>query len=187
MKDLGPDNAYWADDEWHSWDHFGPAEDEIDEALVGEIECHSDIRRQYPNVDLAVLPHFRELLALARWYFEDTGRHLAVYGDIGELFGAAFFGIRLNRNCTQGSDGRIGNDFVEIKTFAPMNTNSRIRVRLEDRNFSRLLAVKIDNRFSVTGRMITRRALIHGRTAKTIQLSWARVEAIADTESASRN
>ena len=52
-------------------------------------------------------------------YHRETGLHLAVYGDIGELFGAITYGIKLNKTYAQGADGRLGNDHVEVKTITP--------------------------------------------------------------------
>ncbi|WP_259665659.1 hypothetical protein [Rhizobium binae] len=52
-----------------------------------------DGRAKYPNADTSFIPYFEELLSLAESYHLQTGRHLNVYGDIGELFGAIIFGI----------------------------------------------------------------------------------------------
>lgn len=40
-----------------------------------------------------------------------------MYGDIGELFGAITYGIKLNKSYVQGSDGRLGNDQSAWQSF----------------------------------------------------------------------
>ena len=105
-----------------------------------------------------MIPHFQRLLDLAETYFRETGKHLQVYGDIGELFGAITYGIKLHGQYAQGSDGKLGNDYVEIKTITPFKKHDRVSVNL-DGHFSKLLVVKIDKDFDVVGRMIDRSAL----------------------------
>lgn len=72
---------------------------------------------------LIPIPYFEDLTSLAESYHLETGLHLSVYGDIGELFGAITYGIKLNRTYAQGSDGRLGNDHVEIKTITPFKVS----------------------------------------------------------------
>lgn len=156
---LGPDNAIWDDGEWISWAEIN--------SQLAELE----LQARYPNADLSLIPFFKELLNLAEDYHNQTDRHLQVYGDIGELFGAIHFGIELNRNHAKGSDGRLGNDFVEIKTITPFKQKDVVTVRL-DRNFSKLLLVKIDEDFQVTGRMVDRSALPKTK-GRMLRVSWA--------------
>ena len=73
---LGPDNAIWDDGEWVSWD-------EINQQLQ-----YKEWGAKYPNADRALIPIFEDLLLLAEAYHLQTGLHLQVYGDIGELFAA---------------------------------------------------------------------------------------------------
>lgn len=79
-----------------------------------------------------------------------TGRHLQVYGDIGELYGANAYGIRLHKNYAQVSGGRPGNDFVAVKTITPFRQNEVVRLGLS-RNFSKVLIVRISPDFEVSG------------------------------------
>ncbi|CDO36135.1 hypothetical protein [Novosphingobium sp. KN65.2] len=103
MQQLGPDNAIWDDGEWISWD-------EINEQIQ-----YKEWRAKYPNADLSLVSIFEDLICTAEQYHMHTGKHLQVYGDIGELYGAITHGIKLHRNYAQGSDGRLGNDLVEVK------------------------------------------------------------------------
>ena len=103
-----------------------------------------------------------------------TISHPQVYGDIGELYGAIAYGIRLHKNYAQGSDGRLGNDFVEVKTITPFKQSNIVTLNLR-RNFSKVLIVKISADFEVSARMIDRKALPK-TTRDHIQLDWGQFD-----------
>ena len=107
------DRAFYDDGEWVTWS-------EIDEQLR-----YKEWGAKYPNAKRSIIPYFEDLISLAESYHLETGLHLSVYGDIGELFGAITYGIELNKTYAQGSDGRLGNDHVEIKTITPFKTKRR--------------------------------------------------------------
>ena len=153
-----PDNAIWDDGEWVSLD-------EIDEQIE-----YKEWRARYPNADLSMVQIFKSLLYNAQDYHELTGRHLQVYGDIGELFGVITHGLKLHRNYAQGSDGRIGNDFVEVKTITPFKTNDVVELNLK-RNFNKVLIVKISADFEVRGKLIPRKSLPKVKGDKLV-LAW---------------
>lgn len=153
-----PDNAIWDDGEWVSLD-------EIDEQIE-----YKEWRARYPNADLSMVEIFKSLLANAEDYHALTGRHLQVYGDIGELFGVITHGLKLHRNYAQGSDGRIGNDFVEVKTITPFKSNDVVELNLK-RNFSKVLIVKISADFEVRGKLIPRKSLPKQKGDKLV-LAW---------------
>ena len=162
---LGPDNAIWDDGEWISWD-------EINEQIQ-----YKEWRARYPNADISLVPVFESLIATAEEYYHLTGRHLQVYGDIGELYGAITHGIKLHRNYAKGSDGRLGNDFVEVKTITPFKSCDVVEINLE-RNFSKVLIVKINADFEVRGKLINRRALPKGNVrGGRLRIDWSLVEA----------
>ena len=169
MKDLGPDNAFWIDGEWLGWDSIiDPADAKY--SLLAELERTATLRLKYPNAEIELIPYFQDLLYLAETYFLDTGKHLNVYGDIGELFGAIMYGITLHKNFAKGSDGRLENDFVEIKTISPLNSKETTRVRL-DRHFSKLLIVKVSDCFEVSARLL-KRSELPKTTGDTVNISW---------------
>jgi len=68
------------------------------------------------------------------------------------------FGVVRHRPGTQGSDGRIGNDWIEVKTISPEKGNKTINVKRSG-NFNKLLVVKISEEFGFNARMVDRRAL----------------------------
>ena len=158
---LGPENAIWDDGEWISWH-------EINEHIERE-----EMREKYPRGDLTIVPIFESLLTAAENYHRLTGRHLQVYGDIGELFASLTLGITLHRNFAKGSDGRLGNDFIEVKTITPLNKKHKITINLNG-HFSKVFVVKIDQDFHISGNLIDRKTLPRGR--KSVCISWDDLE-----------
>lgn len=170
-KTLGSDNALWIDGEWLSWDDIPDGDDEeFERSRLAQLEYEAELRFRYPKADIALIPVFRDLLELAQRYHQGTGRHLQVYGDIGELFGAITYGIELHRNYAKGSDGRLGNDFVEIKTITPFKKSDSVTVRL-DRHFNKILIVKITEEFEVSGKLIDRSGLPKPQ-GNFVRLTW---------------
>lgn len=126
--------------------------------------------RQYPDANLDFLPHFDRLFSIAETYYYGTGRHLGVYGELGELFGALAYGIRLHKCHAQGSDGRIRNDFVEVKTLTPFRQHDKVTVK-KSGNFNKLLLVRISDRFEIASTMLKRKELPH-RGEKNLSIRW---------------
>ena len=112
------------------------------------------------------------LVETAQNYFEVTGRHLPIFGELGELYGEAKYGIKRHKRFTQGSDGMLGNDFVEIKTISPLKTNSTVLVKRAG-NFSKLLIVKISEDFKFKAKMLDRKSLRKG-SGKHIKAKWSK-------------
>lgn len=144
------DNAIYDDGEWITWT---------------EINSHLErleFQARFPNLDVDLVPIFQDLLSVAQDYHCLTGSHLQVYGDLGELYGAITHGLKLHRNYAQGSDGKIGNHFVEVKTITPFKATDTFTLNLK-RNFSKVLIVKIDADFEVQSKLIDRKALPKGK------------------------
>ena len=153
------DDAIYDDGEWITWT---------------EINSHLDrleFEHRFPHLDVDLVPIFQDLLGVAQHYHNLTGSHLQVYGDLGELYGAVTHGLKLHRNYAQGSDGKIGNHFVEVKTITPFKKNDTIRLNLK-RNFSKVLIVKIDSDFEVQSRLVDRKALPKVK-GDTLKLNWS--------------
>lgn len=152
------DNAIYDEGEWITWT---------------EINSHLErleFQARFPDVTIELVPIFQSLLEAAQQYHELTGSHLQVYGDLGELYGAITYGIKLHRNYAQGSDGKLANDFVEIKTITPFKRKDKITLNL-NRNFSKVLIVKIDTNFEVQAKLLDRRSLPKGSGSRLI-LNW---------------
>ena len=57
------------------------------------------------------------LVDSAKSYHELTGRYLQIWGELGEFYAEIKYGIKRHKPHTRGSDGKLGNDFIEIKTI----------------------------------------------------------------------
>lgn len=156
------DNALYDDGEWITWT-------EINSHLA-----RLEFEARYPKFNFDLVPIFQDLLAVAQSYHSLTGSHLQVYGDLGELYGAITHGIKLHRNYAQGSDGRLGDDFVEVKTITPFKRNNTVTLNLKG-NFSKVLIVKIDSEFEISGKLIDRKELPKAK-GNFLSLDWSQFE-----------
>lgn len=146
------DDRFWIDGEW-----IAPYDEGTFSSEAERLEYEAQLKSDYPlAADVNLVHYYHELLELAEGYYRDTGRHLNVYGDIGELYGAIEYGIRLKKIYAQGADGLLGNDHVEIKTITPLSGTDRKELRRSG-NWSKILLVKIDKIFDVRGYMLDRK------------------------------
>jgi hypothetical protein len=152
-------DGIWDDGEWISWD------------WINDQLYEQELRAQYPNADAALLDVFERLVEIAAAHKAITGRYLQIWGELGELYAELKFGIKRHRSKAQGSDGKLGNDFVEVKTISPEKSNEEVHVKRAG-HFSKLLVVKIDEEFEFDGRLIDRRSLAKG-TGKFVRVSWS--------------
>lgn len=159
---MGPNDAVWDDGEWVSWADIN--------AQIQYMEWGA----KYPNADRSLIPIFEQLLDVAEAYNQATGSHLQVYGDLGELFAAITLGVKLHRNYVPGSDGRLGDDFVEVKTITPFKKNDVVTVKASG-NFNKLLVVKINEDFELSSRVVARRDLPAPK-AGIYQIAWSQLQ-----------
>ena len=155
-------NGIWEDGEWISWNH-------IDRFVDDEGGWEPDNRQQTPST-LQLWELLDELVDTARNYLEVTGRHLPIFGELGELYGEAKYGIKRHKPNTQGSDGKMGKDFVEIKTISPLKNKDTVLVKRAG-NFNKLLIVKISADFQFKAKMFDRKSLRKG-SGKHVKASW---------------
>ena len=130
----GSADAVWDDGEWISW-----------EWINGQLH-EQELKERYPEVDIDLINIFETLVDDAFNYKQITGRYLPIFGELGELFAEITFGIKRHKPRTQGSDGRLGNDFIEIKTITPEKSKEKVSVKRQG-NFNKLLVVKINDNF----------------------------------------
>jgi len=191
MKHLDPHGGlYLGDGDWLSWDEFGAESDfDVDEeryALLPVLEWEADMQRRYPRADRGVIRQFVRLSRAAVESLEMSRRELPVYGILGELYASLVWGVSLHRiPNAQGSDGKIGSDFVEVKTIGPKSKTDRVEVKLSG-HFSKLLVVKITNPPEANGlrvlsRLVDRRALTQAKTG-IARIAWNRACAIGEAE-----
>ncbi len=126
--------------------------------------------KRYSHVQPELLAIFEELVESAAKYKRITGHHLPILGELGELFAEIMFGIKRHGPMTQGSDGKLGDEFIEVKTITPDKTNGTVRVKHAG-NFGKLIVVKITDDFQFGARMISRKTL-RKSTGKWAKITW---------------
>lgn len=120
------------------------------------------------NPELEVI--FESLVTSAESFYKLTNRYLQIWGELGELFAELEYGIKRHKPHTQGSDGKLGNDFIEIKTISPEKSKEQVKVKRAG-NFNKLLIVKITEDFTFEGKLIARKDLPTGE-GKHAKASW---------------
>jgi hypothetical protein len=101
---------------------------------------------------------FQDLVACAARHFENTGRYLQVWGELGEIYAEIKFGLRRHGTHRAGSDGTIAGKLVEVKTISPEKTGDQVLVKSQG-NFEQLLIVRIDRDFQFRGKLFDRSEL----------------------------
>lgn len=104
---------------------------------------------------------FQDLVDCAKRHFENTGRHLQVWGELGEIYAEIKFGLRRHATHSPGSDGTISGKLVEVKTISPEKASDRVLVKSQG-NFEQLLIVRIDRDFQFQGKLFDRSELKGG-------------------------
>ena len=158
-----PSDGIWDDGEWISWEWIN---DQLDK---------QEVKSQYAVENIKLVEIFERFVGLAADYKHTTGRYLQVWGELGELYAQVKFGLNLHRPHGQGSDGKLGNDLVEVKTISPEKEKPTVTVR-RGGNFSKLLVVKIDDEFNFQGRLVDRRRLGRKKGKRgSASLSWSKI------------
>ncbi|WP_243391632.1 hypothetical protein [Pseudohalioglobus lutimaris] len=156
MHDSG--DGIWDDGEWISW------------GWINQQLYQQELEAAYPAATLETVEVFEDLVDSAMRYHQTTGRYLQIWGELGELYAEIKYGLRRHAPGTKGSDGRLGDDWIEVKTISPEKTDNKVLVKRAG-NFNKLLVVKIDEAFGFESRLIDRSAL-KGRKAKHMRFSW---------------
>jgi hypothetical protein len=136
-----------------------------------ELVDQNELSAACPQADPKLVAIFDSLVESAVSYRELTGRYLQVWGELGEIFAEVKYGIKRHKPHTRGSDGKLGNDFVEIKTISPEKSGDQIEVKRAG-NFNKLLLVRINEKFEFEGRLIARKQLSKGE-GKYARVSWS--------------
>jgi hypothetical protein len=101
---------------------------------------------------------FQALIKCAARHFENTGRYLQIWGELGEVYAEVFFGLCRHGTHRAGSDGTIDGKLVEVKTISPEKSTDQVLVKSQG-NFEKLLIVRIDQNFQFRGRIFDRSEL----------------------------
>jgi len=124
-------------------------------------------RDGFPFSTLEQTEIFYDLVDCASRHFENTGRYLQVWGELGEIYAEIRYGLRRHGTHTAGSDGTIAGKLVEVKTISPEKASDRVLVKSQG-NFEQLLIVRIDRDFQFRGKLIDRSEL-KGVTGKFLK------------------
>jgi hypothetical protein len=143
-------DGIWDDGEWISWDWIN-----------GQLH-DQELQAEFPEADLDIVKVFEDLIYSAREYYDLTGRYLQIWGELGELYAEIKYGIARHKPGVAGSDGRMGNDWVEVKTISPEKGNEKAVVKRAG-NFNKLLVVKISDNFQFESKIIDRKQLGKGK------------------------
>lgn len=140
----------------------------LDSELEGEPQDDADSLTQEPTsregFPFSVLEQteiFYDLIDCATRHYENTGRYLQIWGELGEIYAEVRFGLRRHRTHTAGSDGTIDGRLVEVKTISPEKTSDRVLVKCQG-DFEQLLIVRIDRDFQFQGKIFDRSELKGG-------------------------
>lgn len=161
---MGPNEGIYDDGEWISWDY------------IHQHLHERELQKEFPQADLQLVQVFEALVDAAADFHALTNRYLQVWGELGELYAELKYGIKRHRVHCPGSDGRMGNDFVEIKTISPEKSGGVVQVKRAG-NFSKLCVVRIDAQFQFEARMVDRAKLSKGQGGKLAKINWS---ALAD-------
>lgn len=123
------------------------------------------------EIDPELIIIFNNLVNNAASFFKLTNRYLQIWGELGELYAEIEYGIKRHKKHAQGSDGKIGNDFIEVKTISPEKSNNEVRVKRTG-HFNKLLIIKISEDFTFEGQLIARKEISKGE-GKHARVSWS--------------
>jgi hypothetical protein len=170
---LNSSNAIWDDGEWISWDeinrHLEKSDPkEPDHDYSPEYEDAEDDR---PITVTEKLAELEQLISAARGLIARGHRDEVDFGELGEFYAEIRYGFKRHRPCAEGSDGRKGNDFIEVKTITPWKVKPHVTVRRSG-HFNKLVIVKIDEHLMFDARIISRSALGKGDGGKAARVSW---------------
>lgn len=157
-----PSDGIWDDGEWISWN------------WINQQLHEQDLKEEFPKAPIEIIQVFEDLVQAAMDYKTLTGRYLQIWGELGELYSEIKYGIKRHRPGTEGSDGRLGNDWVEIKTISPEKNSSKVQVKRSG-NFNKLLVVKISEGFEFESKIIDRKKLKKGN-GQHARISWDNIE-----------
>lgn len=130
----------------------------IDSQFEDEPSKPFQSRDGFPLSTLEQTEIFYDLVDCATRHFENTGRYLQVWGELGEIYAEIKFGLRRHGTHAAGSDGTIAGKLVEVKTISPEKVSDRVLVKSQG-DFEQLLIVRIDRDFQFQGKLFYRSEL----------------------------
>lgn len=150
---YNPWECEYIDPEWVDSQFFNLAADEPKKSLKS--------RDGFPYSTIEQTKIFHDLIECAARHFDNTGRYLQIWGELGEIYAEIKFGLRRHGTHEAGSDGTINGELVEVKTISPVKNSDRVIVKSKG-NFEKLLIVRIDECFNFEGKLFDRTELKGG-------------------------
>jgi hypothetical protein len=129
-----------------------------DDAYSIEVEKPYRSRQGFPYSIVEQTGILEDLIDCAQRHFDNTGRYLQVWGELGEIYAEVKFGLRRHRTHQAGSDGTIDGKMVEVKTISPEKSSNHVFVKNQG-DFEKLLIIRIDREFNFRGRIFDRSEL----------------------------
>ena len=143
----------------YEWESI--SSDWLDSQLEDEPAEHFKSREGLPYSTLDHIGIFEDLVDCAVRHFENTGRYLQVWGELGEIYAEIKFGLRRHETHRAGSDGTIAGKLVEVKTISPEKASDHVLVKTQG-DFEQLLIVRVDRDFEFKSRLFDRSELKGG-------------------------
>lgn len=138
-----------------------------DKDLSGSLPKPFKSRDGFPFSTLEQINVFEGLVDCAIRHFENTGRYLQIWGELGEIYAEIKCGLRRHGTHHAGSDGTIEGKLVEVKTISPEKIRDYVMVKNQG-NFEQLLIVRITKDFEFQAKLIDRSEL-KGSTGKLLK------------------
>jgi hypothetical protein len=129
-----------------------------DDACPVELSEPFQSRDGFPFSIVQQTEILQDLVDCAARHFENTGRYLQVWGELGEIYAEIKFGLRRHGTHMAGSDGTIAGKLVEVKTISPEKASDRVLVKTQG-NFEQLLIIRIDRDFQFQAKLFDRSEL----------------------------
>jgi len=169
IRDSG--DGIWDDGEWISWAWINSQIERQENGQADEVEIEEDPEEGAPEPSAGLL--FRILAA--KNHYENTLDEISPdWGPIGEGYLAECFDVKLCSRHTQGHDGRLGDELIEIKTITPHKRRAFVTVK-RGGNFSVLAVVRITGESELAVRFLRRDQLPSGNGGKRIVVTWERL------------
>ncbi|MDF3057634.1 MAG: hypothetical protein K0R17_1849 [Rariglobus sp.] len=165
---LNASNAIWDDGEWISW---GEINRHLETSDPEQESNYEDVDAVQPTTVIEKLAKLELLIDEARELIDQGHRDEIDFGELGEFYAEIRYGIKRHRPCAEGSDGRRGNDFIEVKTITPWKGKPHVTVRRSG-HFNKLVIVKIDENLMFDARILPRSALGKSNGGKAARVSW---------------
>ena len=140
------------------WDYEYISREWVDSQLEADLVKPFQSRAGFPFSVLEQTQIFEDLVDCAVRHFENTGRYLQVWGELGEIYAEIKFGLRRHETRSAKSDGTIADKLIEVKTISPEKASDFVQVKSQG-NFEQLLIIRIDHNFLFQAKLFERSEL----------------------------